>query len=1172
MKRKFLIWGFILLGCLILGQGALAESEMCPFDHEMSLGSESTAVKELQQFLSLDKNVYSGPFTGYYGPLTQKAIMVFQEKAGLLTNGKIDLATATVLCQIYISYKSSEPINSDNSLEADRGCFLSTLNLEIGTYKNANEEVLKLQKWLANSGFYPEKIFTGFFGPLTKKAVQRYQKSQGILQTGIVGVKTTAAICGNDGIGQDAEIAGAGTDMDLTISGIKIDPEQIGVGTSVNVLVQEKNISNVVAGKHITSFYINDKEVVTANVKALGSGGENLSINYDWKCEAKGIYIFKIFVDSRNELIETNKFNNVVVFSVNCGGVTKDLRYSCSTDTKKCEVDPSGSMTSEECTKNCKIGDTSLSDLVVDSFTPSQIKIDETLPLVIIEKNDGNSTADRHQYDFTVAFGGKENTKSGIFNEIEAKATQEAKGSWTCTVAGIYTITINLDPNNDILESNEANNKKIFKIECSDKEGNVPKDDPAEEKKEEDGDEQGDGGAQEGADLPDLFLKMEPATMKAGANIVKFQIGNSGSKDVTTPFYYLLEEIDAAGKVVKSQQSKPEPELKAGLESDWINPFGDKDVICDLKSPFKLRMTIVSSKVIGEKSETNNVGESVCGEVKSNGNAGSGAPGDKTKTPLPPCYSDSKGAVLKFTNVSVDTYKEEGADTAVKFIKYTLEGINAEKASNIKVKLMSTTVLETQSIDSILGCNAKAGFPDSRGGYFVYTCKTSGNVTLKVQADYYGVTSKTISKEVTFNCSVTKDSDVPYCMVNKSINSDGTIKVQPGESIEFRVAGVPANTATVWSGMTFIKTLYEKAYISFSTAGTQSVSGVIAQIGTNKFPCPNFKAIITSSSSGATKKPNLTGYCSINPGSITMTASSSKASTVCFTPYVLDANSKCDAEKISYTWNVKINGKDVSGYTNLARTNTNKTFCLTYEVIQSYMKSSTAAGTIANGNYTIVAGVEAYCNYDDGAGSEKYFLNQSCNGTVTYGTTSGGSDPGGSSSGSLTVSCSASPTSPKAGESVSFSSSVKTSGFASGKCTSRTYSWSGCSSTTSNCSKTYGSTETGAKTITVTAKCSDDSTKTASSTCNINVVSNSDAPTPPTGSCVCNATKCSFGTSGSYLGYTCEWVMNNTPLSSTSSRCIDMQKGGATITQASVKVIKDSDKSVVFNGSCTTGQ
>jgi len=63
------------------------------------------------------------------------------------------------------------------------------------------------------------------------------------------------------------------------------------------------------------------------------------------------------------------------------------------------------------------------------------------------------------------------------------------------------------------------------------------------------------------------------------------------------------------------------------------------------------------------------------------------------------------------------------------------------------------------------------------------------------------------------------------------------------------------------------------------------------------------------------------------------------------------------------------------------------------------MKSN-MTGTIANGDYTITADVEAYCNYDDGISSEKYFSNQSCNGTVTYGTSSGGS-----SSGSLTASC-----------------------------------------------------------------------------------------------------------------------------------------------------------------------
>jgi peptidoglycan hydrolase-like protein with peptidoglycan-binding domain len=124
----------------------LADDGICPFDREMNLGDENSSIKELQKFLALDKSVYTGPATGYFGPLTQKAVKSFQEKTGLLANGKIDLATATVLCQIYLSYKSSEPVNNDDSLTVDNSCFLKTLNLELGYYDEVTEEVLNLQK------------------------------------------------------------------------------------------------------------------------------------------------------------------------------------------------------------------------------------------------------------------------------------------------------------------------------------------------------------------------------------------------------------------------------------------------------------------------------------------------------------------------------------------------------------------------------------------------------------------------------------------------------------------------------------------------------------------------------------------------------------------------------------------------------------------------------------------------------------------------------------------------------------------------------------------------------------------------------------------------------------------------------------------------------------------
>jgi hypothetical protein len=112
---------------------------------------------------------------------------------------------------------------------------------------------------------------------LTKKAVQRFQKAQGIIQTGTVGVKTTAAICGNissQTTGYDL------TNSDLIISGVEINPLQINVGTKVKVQFKEQNISNVLAGKHTSSLFINEEEVSNKNIPELSSGEEALSADY----------------------------------------------------------------------------------------------------------------------------------------------------------------------------------------------------------------------------------------------------------------------------------------------------------------------------------------------------------------------------------------------------------------------------------------------------------------------------------------------------------------------------------------------------------------------------------------------------------------------------------------------------------------------------------------------------------------------------------------------------------------------------------------------------------------------------------------------------------------------------------------------------------------------------
>jgi peptidoglycan hydrolase-like protein with peptidoglycan-binding domain len=63
-------------------------------------------------------------------------------------------------------------------------------------YGMNSSEVKCLQQFLTNLGpkIYPEALVTGYFGPLTRAAVKRYQALQGIITTGYFGPLTRAAV------------------------------------------------------------------------------------------------------------------------------------------------------------------------------------------------------------------------------------------------------------------------------------------------------------------------------------------------------------------------------------------------------------------------------------------------------------------------------------------------------------------------------------------------------------------------------------------------------------------------------------------------------------------------------------------------------------------------------------------------------------------------------------------------------------------------------------------------------------------------------------------------------------------------------------------------------------------------------------------------------------------
>lgn len=66
-------------------------------------------------------------------------------------------------------------------------------NSRILSYGSRGKEVKQLQNALKQLGYFKGEV-TGFYGPITKRAVARFQRAQGMHADGIVGLKTKEAL------------------------------------------------------------------------------------------------------------------------------------------------------------------------------------------------------------------------------------------------------------------------------------------------------------------------------------------------------------------------------------------------------------------------------------------------------------------------------------------------------------------------------------------------------------------------------------------------------------------------------------------------------------------------------------------------------------------------------------------------------------------------------------------------------------------------------------------------------------------------------------------------------------------------------------------------------------------------------------------------------------------
>jgi len=140
---------------------------------ELKLGMNSPEVKELQDLLKAKGFFTYRTSTGYFGPITEKAVREFQAAARLTPTGIVDKTT-------YNKLKGIQP--SKNEVNQ---------TLKIGT---KGDSVKVLQQQLKSLGYFSYPEITGYYGTVTAEAVKKFQRANGLTVNGIADSKTIAKL------------------------------------------------------------------------------------------------------------------------------------------------------------------------------------------------------------------------------------------------------------------------------------------------------------------------------------------------------------------------------------------------------------------------------------------------------------------------------------------------------------------------------------------------------------------------------------------------------------------------------------------------------------------------------------------------------------------------------------------------------------------------------------------------------------------------------------------------------------------------------------------------------------------------------------------------------------------------------------------------------------------
>lgn len=175
-KRRILAWVMVMVFLFAIPSTAFAAERY----QILMIGDQDEYVTALQEKL-IDLGLMKGRATGYFGTVTQQAVIDYQTQRGLTVDGKAGPKTLSALMGNSFTIPPSRFVSGDQDMNTyypgDKGSAIAVLQIQLKELE-----------------YYDYPTITGYYGPVTQQAIARFQRTNGINADGIARPETLALL------------------------------------------------------------------------------------------------------------------------------------------------------------------------------------------------------------------------------------------------------------------------------------------------------------------------------------------------------------------------------------------------------------------------------------------------------------------------------------------------------------------------------------------------------------------------------------------------------------------------------------------------------------------------------------------------------------------------------------------------------------------------------------------------------------------------------------------------------------------------------------------------------------------------------------------------------------------------------------------------------------------